>query len=72
MCGVNSLNVIPANITGGIVAFDVFLLTLAMFALGVDTNLEKIKGLGLKPVLLALVMFIWLVCFGFVVNRFII
>lgn len=68
MCGVNSMNIIPARITSGIVAFDVFLLTMAMFALGVDTNLEKIKGLGLKPVLLALVMFVWLVCFGFALN----
>lgn len=69
MCGVNSLNIIPGNITAGIVEFDVLLLTLAMFALGVETNFEKIKGLGLKPILLALIMFIWLVGFGWGVSH---
>lgn len=71
MCGVNSLGVIPGKVIGGIIELDAFLLTLAMFALGVDTNLEKIKGLGLKPLLLALIMFVWLVCFGFVFNNYI-
>ena len=71
MCGVNSLGVIPGKITGGIIEFDAFLLTLAMFALGVDTNLEKIKGLGIKPLLLALIMFVWLVGFGFAFNNYI-
>ena len=49
-----------------------FLLTLAMFALGLETNFEKIKNLGIKPLLLAFIMFIWLVGFGFIVNKFII
>jgi uncharacterized integral membrane protein (TIGR00698 family) len=69
MCGINSLNIIPARIVSGIVEFDVLLLTLAMFALGVETNFEKIKGLGIKPILLALIMFIWLVCFGWFVSH---
>lgn len=72
MCGINSLNIIPSQIVGAIVEFDIFLLTLAMFALGLETNLEKIKNLGLKPILLAFIMFIWLIGFGFVVNKFII
>ena len=69
MCGFNSLNILPPIIKTGIIEFDVFLLTVAMFALGVETNFEKIKGLGLKPILLAGIMFIWLVAFGaFTVN----
>lgn len=52
-----------------IIEFDIFLLTLAMFALGVETNFNKIKGLGLKPVLLALIMFIWLVSAGMLVSK---
>ena len=43
-----------------------------MFALGVETNFEKIKGLGLKPILLAGIMFIWLVVFGACTARFIV
>ncbi len=70
MCGVNSLNFIPKAIVSGIVEFDVLLLTLAMFALGVETNFEKIKGLGIKPILLAMIMFIWLVFFGAFICKF--
>ena len=70
MCGVNSLNFIPKAIVSGIVEFDVLLLTLAMFALGMETNFEKIKGLGIKPILLAMIMFIWLVFFGAFICKF--
>ena len=72
MCGFNSLNLLPTSVQSGIVEFDIFLLTVAMFALGVETNFEKIKGLGLKPILLAGIMFVWLVAFGFVTVRFIV
>ena len=68
-CGINSIGFIPQNVTSAIVEFDVFLLTLAMFALGVETNFKKIQGLGLKPILLALIMFIWLVFTGFTVAK---
>lgn len=72
MCGINSLNFLPSILKTGIIEFDVFLLTVAMFALGVETNFEKIKGLGLKPILLAGLMFIWLVGFGAFTANFII
>ena len=61
--------IFPQNITNMIIEFDIFLLTLAMFALGVETNFNKIKELGLKPVLLALIMFIWLVSAGMLVSK---
>lgn len=70
-CGINSTGIISASLTSCIVEFDIFLLTLAMFALGVETNFKKIQGLGIKPVLLALIMFIWLVIAGFCVSKFI-
>lgn len=64
MCGFNSLNILPTAMKTGLIEFDVFLLTIAMFGLGVETNFEKIKGLGLKPILLAGIMFVWLVFVG--------
>ena len=67
--GFNSLNIIPESVKSFLIEFDVFLLTMAMFALGVETNFNKIKGLGLKPILLAGIMFIWLVGGGMVVNK---
>lgn len=69
VCGLNSLNLLPIVVKNFIIEFDVFLLTMAMFALGVETNFNKIKGLGLKPILLAGLMFIWLVCGGMIVNK---
>ncbi len=69
VCGFNSLNLLPDSLRLGIVEFDIFLLTLAMFALGLETNIDKIKNLGFKPILLAFVMFVWLVGFGFLVNK---
>jgi len=70
-CGINSTGLISASITSGIIEFDVFLLTLAMFALGVETNFKKIQGLGIKPVLLAFIMFVLLILAGFCVSKFI-
>lgn len=69
VCGLNSLNILPEAARSFIIEFDVFLLTMAMFALGVETNFEKIKGLGWKPILLAGLMFIWLVAGGMIVNK---
>jgi uncharacterized integral membrane protein (TIGR00698 family) len=71
MCGFNSLNVLPQIIKTSIIEFDIFLLTIAMFALGVETNFNKIKGLGIKPILLAGIMFIWLVTFGALTTKYI-
>ncbi len=64
MCGFNSLNLLPQAVQTGIIEFDIFLLTAAMFGLGVETNFEKIKGLGFKPIMLAGIMFVWLVVIG--------
>lgn len=72
MCGVNSLNLLPAAIKSGVIEFDIFLLTVAMFGLGVETNFKKIKGLGLKPILLAGIMFLWLVFAGAIVTKYVI
>lgn len=71
VCGFNSLNLLSEAIKTSIIDFDIFLLTMAMFGLGLETNFEKIKGLGLKPILLAGVMFVWLVFFGAFINKLI-
>ena len=69
MCIVNSTNLIPRYITDRIIELDIILLTMAMFALGIETNFEKIKGLGIKPILVSLIMFIWLVVGGFLTIK---
>ena len=44
--------------------FDTFLLTMAMFALGLQTHISKFKEVGAKPFYLAFILFIWLIFGG--------
>ncbi len=48
---------------------DTFLLTMAMTALGMETSVEKFKQAGIKPVLLALMMAVWLMVGGYFVTK---
>lgn len=61
----NSLHWLPATSVTVINSIDTFLLTLAMAALGMDTNLRKIGKLGLKPLYFSLFLFLWLIFGGY-------
>lgn len=63
--GFNSLNLLPSVVVEGINSFDTFLLTMAMTALGMGTQIRNFKQAGVKPFLLALVLFVWLTVGGF-------
>jgi len=65
--GFNSLHLLPASWVAILQHIDQFLLTMAMTALGMETSLDKLKDVGIKPFILALVLFIWLVAGGFTV-----
>ena len=69
--GFNSINLLPQNIVNGINLADDFALTMAMTALGVETNFKKFKDSGLKPFILASVLFLWLVFGGYWVVKLI-
>lgn len=58
--GFNSLHFFSNEIVLVINQIDIILLTMAMAAIGLETNLKKIKQLGLKPFYLAFAIFIWL------------
>ena len=60
--GFNSLDIVPSDIKSAILVFDNFVLTMAMAALGVETNFGKIKEVGIKPFLLAGAIFLILAC----------
>ncbi|QEM82877.1 YeiH family protein [Halomonas binhaiensis] len=64
MVGVNSLEVIPAGLHDGLVLLGQLSLTMAMAALGLNTRMEKLKALGVKPFLLALILFMLLIIGG--------
>ncbi|MBP2850883.1 YeiH family protein [Dickeya oryzae] len=68
MCGFNSLNWLPARWVALITQLDNVLLTMAMVALGIATRLSTLRQAGVKPLLLAAVLFIWLVAGGAAIN----
>lgn len=68
--GINSLGIIPAGVVNAINAFDVFLLTMAMCALGMETSLEKVRKVGPRPFLLAGILAIWLGVGGYFAAGF--
>jgi len=64
----NSFNIIPGNILTWIKSLDTFLLTMAMTALGMETSSDKFKGVGLRAILLALILFLWLNVGGYFIT----
>lgn len=67
--GVNSLHVLPAALVDAILAVDTVLLAMAMAALGLRTHVGAIKQAGAKPILLASILFAFLMTGGYVINR---
>ena len=50
-------------------SFDTFLLTIAMTALGADTSFSKFRQAGVKPFLLALIIWAWLIFGGYAMVK---
>jgi uncharacterized integral membrane protein (TIGR00698 family) len=65
----NSFNLLSNNVVENIKAFDKALLTIAMTALGMGTNLLNVLSAGIRPIALASVTFIWLVIGGLFINK---
>ena len=69
--GFNSLRLLPHSVLELINGIDTFLLTMAMAALGIETNFVKVKQIGLKPIYFALFLFAWLIGGGYLLNQWI-
>jgi uncharacterized membrane protein YadS len=52
-----------------ILAVDTVLLAMAMAALGLRTHIGAIHHAGTKPILLASILFVFLMTGGYVINR---
>jgi uncharacterized integral membrane protein (TIGR00698 family) len=69
VAGFNSLHLLPKEVVSDINAVDTFLLTMAMSALGMETNASKFKNVGMKPIYLAGILFLWLIFGGFYIVK---
>ncbi len=64
----NSLHLLPQPVVNTLNQIDNIVLATAMAALGLTTRLSSLKKAGLKPLLLGLVLFIWLMVGGGAIN----
>ncbi|MEM6160834.1 YeiH family putative sulfate export transporter [Erwinia sp. P6884] len=64
----NSLHLLPSSLVSGINQLDNLLLAMAMAALGLTTHASALKRAGLKPLLMGLLLFIWLIVGGGAIN----
>jgi uncharacterized integral membrane protein (TIGR00698 family) len=64
----NSLNIFPVGLKSAIAQIDLFLLTIAMAAMGLETKLKYMQNAGLKPLYLGACswLFISIVSYGLV------
>ena len=70
--GFNSFNLLPAALVSFINTFDVFLLTMAMTALGAETSIDKFRKAGMKPFLLASILYMWLIFGGYALAKYLV
>lgn len=68
MAGFNSLHLLPAPLVGALVDLDTALLAMAMAALGLTTHASALRQAGARPMLLALLLFGWLLGGGLLIN----
>ena len=67
--GFNSLHLLPQQVVNAINTFDIFLLTMAMCALGIETSIDRIRSVGPRPFILAAVLALWLGFGGYYATK---
>ncbi|MGH8263640.1 MAG: YeiH family protein [Steroidobacteraceae bacterium] len=66
--GLNSLFPLPQPIARHAVVFDEFILGMAMAGLGLTTRLDALVRTGVRPLVLAALLFTWLIGGGMIIN----
>lgn len=64
VAGIHSLGILPVSVVRLGVELDNLLLTIAMAALGLTTHWQAVRAAGIKPLLLAALLFAWLLGAG--------
>ena len=68
VAGLNSLAILPSNAVHAAVSVDTFILAMAMAALGLNTRWSSLRTAGIKPLVLAAVLFTWLILGGLAIT----
>ncbi|SDO89142.1 YeiH family protein [Desulforhopalus singaporensis] len=66
----NSFQLLPAELVKAINRMDIFLLTMTMCALGMETSVSRLKKVGPAPIYLATILFVWVLGFGYLATIF--
>jgi uncharacterized integral membrane protein (TIGR00698 family) len=66
---INSLVHIPQEAMTVIVPITTFLLTMALAAMGLETNIKKLRAKGLRPLLLGAAAFVFIACFSLLLIK---
>jgi uncharacterized membrane protein YadS len=69
LVGINSVITMPADIRAGIVTATTFLLSMALAAMGLETDFAKLKAKGLRPLLLGLSSFLFIASFSLMLVK---
>ena len=69
VAGFNSVDILSLDIVETINTVDTFILTMAMTALGLQTTVKKFKDVGMKPIYLATILFLWLIIGGYFITK---
>src|SRR5690606_37420849 len=64
LAGINSVITVPEDARAAIVTATTFLLSMALAAMGLETDLGKLRAKGLRPLILALAAFLFFSCFS--------
>lgn len=64
VAGFNSLVTLPPAVREALLAIDTLALAAAMAALGLETRVAKLRALGPRPLVLATVLWVWLIGMG--------
>lgn len=64
VAGFNSMVTLPPALREGLLTFDTLALAAAMAALGLETRVAKLRALGPRPLVLAALLWIWLIGMG--------
>jgi uncharacterized integral membrane protein (TIGR00698 family) len=71
VAGLNSQNLIPAALVHGLRTLDTWVLAMATAGLGLSTHVSAVRKAGFKPMLLAGLLFAYLVFGGALINQLI-